>query len=326
MPSISVLYGMPIPTYRSRLQRILRSVTFLNFVVLVALLATTVSLTMTFFLVPSQLEKLSNIRDAFEARIDLLKKRTNVHTWTTKLFNDITRLKRHEEAAGENSSIQEHVLPDDFPRAGPLKVEVEPASERTELIDQGNAAPVAGSPPRSDRQCEGPPGEAGLDGLDGEDGVPGHDGAPGVDAPMDVYDDDGCLICPGGEPGVLGPEGPIGFPGVKGSRGQDGQDGENGSPGTPGVERGDMGSLGEPGQRGPPGIPAPDVFTGQGEPGPPGPPGPVGKPGPDGRPGIPALNSAPVGRPGPPGPPGEDGPQGASGPAGPDGPPGPDIE
>lgn len=61
----------------------------------------------------------------------------------------------------------EHVLPDDFPRAGPLKVEVEPASERTELIDQGNAAPVAGSPPRSDRQCEGPPGEAGESARDG---------------------------------------------------------------------------------------------------------------------------------------------------------------
>ncbi|EFO25917.2 hypothetical protein LOAG_02574 [Loa loa] len=136
------------------------------------------------------------------------------------------------------------------------------------------------------------------------------------------------LLCPMGEPGLIGPPGVDGIPGSPGKMGIPGTDGEDvmAQPllfhlpcsicpaGPPGLR----GSQGERGRPGPPGSPGPS-----GRPGKPGGNGPIGNIGPDG----PCGKEGPVG---PPGVSGDDtfagvgikGPKGLPGPGGSKGPQG----
>ncbi|KAF6200105.1 hypothetical protein GE061_006406 [Apolygus lucorum] len=98
-------------------------------------------------------------------------------------------------------------------------------------------------------QCQGDPGQAGLQGERGYPGLPGPGGLPGQD----------------GRPGERGEKGERGQEGV-GVEGPIGPRGEPGPPGPPGIGiPGRMGERGEPGRQGFPGIGGP-----RGSPGAPG--------------------------------------------------------
>ncbi|VDK27929.1 unnamed protein product [Gongylonema pulchrum] len=112
------------------------------------------------------------------------------------------------------------------------------------------------------------------------------------------------LMCPTGEPGLVGPPGADGIPGTPGKIGAPGDDGEDIMVDTAPDLPCSICPAGPPGLRGP-----------QGERGQPGAEGPPGHPG---RPGKPGENG-PVGNKG------AKGPRGESGPAGPAGRPGDDA-
>ncbi|WKX89739.1 hypothetical protein Q1695_008967 [Nippostrongylus brasiliensis] len=313
-----IAYGLPLHTTTSRLRRILLSAPFCNFLVFVSLLSTTVSLTLTFFTVPSQLQSFAESKDEFKRKVDVMRKRVEEHRWQPQRIDDIARLERSSETHYIFSSDTEAMLPK------PKKTRVRATQKIMETSDEGNSADaITLSPPNSD--CQGPPGLPGTNGWNGVDGAPGLDGSAGLDGTLDYFED-GCLVCHPGEAGRPGPPGESGPDGEKGRGGENGQDGENGTAGTPGTERGDMGVQGERGPNGSPGLPAPNIVTGKGAPGPPGPPGTLGKRGNAGRVGNPTVTIGAPGPQGTPGEPGDDGLQGEPGEDGQAGAPGSDTE
>lgn len=52
----------------------------------------------------------------------------------------------------------------------------------------------------------GAPGPPGVDGLAGKNGQPGKPGLDGLDVQLEPEPDLPCVICPGGPPGLRGPQ------------------------------------------------------------------------------------------------------------------------
>lgn len=75
----------------------------------------------------------------------------------------------------------------------------------------------------------GDPGLPGRNGTDGEPGIPGKEGMNGHEFANEInFDENNCIVCPQGPPGIKGLLGPQGPPGDKGWAGVDGNPGTDG--------------------------------------------------------------------------------------------------
>jgi len=113
--------------------------------------------------------------------------------------------------------------------------------------------PLPNQPNKCPPGPTGPPGRPGFPGHPGLGGVDGIPGSPAIDFHNAPFT--GCVFCPQGAAGVVGPVGKTGLRGRPGGSGVPGRPGKNGLQGAPGEmgpegKRGEAGKVGKTGEAG----------------------------------------------------------------------------